>query len=121
MSSSNLLPHGRQEALNIPQSLKIVTKIYKKCHQYLRKRHLGVEEAGHPENGWSASEAPSAELTVPLKKLREPGGSMDRKTINISYFGLSLKSAIISSHQKPRVDDLQEILVHFSGTWFLEL
>ena len=55
------------------KSLKIVTKISKKCYQYLRKRHLGVEEAGHPENGWSASEAPGAELTVPLKKLREPG------------------------------------------------
>ena len=37
------------------------------------KRHLGVEEAGHPENGWSAGEAPGAELTISLKKLREPG------------------------------------------------
>ena len=55
------------------KSLKIVTKISKKCHQYLRKRHLGVEEAGHPENGGPTGEAPSAELTVPLKKLREPG------------------------------------------------
>ena len=38
-----------------------------------KKTHLGVEETGHPENGGSAGEAPGAELTVPLKKLREPG------------------------------------------------
>ena len=41
--------------------------------QYPRKRHLGVEEAGHPEHCGSAGEAPGAELTISLKKLREPG------------------------------------------------
>ena len=33
---------------------------------------LRVEEAGHPEAGWTPVEAPAVELVVPLNQLSEP-------------------------------------------------
>ena len=55
-----------KKPLNFPQ-LTIISS-----WRHSLTRNLWIEKAGHPEDGWTAGEAPRPELTVPLKQLSKP-------------------------------------------------